>query len=422
MTSQASYDPGSSRTLTDVVNIANIPIGARVIGSGVGREVYVRDKDEANQEITLNMALYDAAGTQNFTFERYQYILDFSGFSKLSKMTLSNLEFQCNGTSSAIMMAPNGNIFGLKDSYITRPKDRGLTSVGGGCQGMSIDRCQFLSNEDSLDVPSRSSIGFNTNANDIKVRNNRATKFMHFAVIGGTNSIISGNHFFQGDGVSGGIRSAGMVLTETHSSTNFTANYVDNCFLEWSNEHDSAPEFNSEFSFSAMSITNNVFLSGAVAPWFSYIVIKPHGEGHFLSGVNITGNKFRSINGSIDRAERVDTSFADLNYARFKHIDFAGNSFHAVDAQVSNPYRIHHDQASAAATWTFGANGELPFGAWVRNVDSVIARSELRNSSGTVKHVVPSALSQQGTNNDQVSLVWEEPMRGDVTVVVRIDE
>ena len=46
-------------------------------------------------------------------------------------------------------------------------------------------------------MPDHVSIGFNTNANDIKLRDCRATKFRHFGVIGGANSIISGNHFFK---------------------------------------------------------------------------------------------------------------------------------------------------------------------------------------------------------------------------------
>jgi len=421
VTSQATYDPGDSRKLSNVTNIANIPVGALVEGNGVGREIYVRSKNVATQEITLNAGLYDAAGTQNFTFRKFQYMLDFSGFSQLSKFGMANIEFQCNGECSAIMLAPSGITFNISDCYVSRPKDRGITSIGGGCQGMLIDRCQFLSDEDALDVSDRVSIGLNANANDVKLRNCRATKFRHFALLAGANSVVIGNHFFQGDGVNNGIRTAGIVFANDHTSTSFTGNYVDNCFLEWTNEQDSSPGFSSGYSFSAFSITDNVFLSGAVAPWFSYIVVKPHGAGHFLNGVSITGNKFRSINGSIDRAERVDTSFADLDFSRMKHVDFSGNSFHAIDKQVSNPLRVKHDEGSVAQSWNIGVDGELPFGAWARNVDAVVANDKIRNASSVVKHSMPYVLTQQGTNKDEVTLVWDEPMRGEVTVTIRID-
>jgi hypothetical protein len=33
----------------------------------------------------------------------------------------------------------------------------------------------------------------------VKIRDNRAVKFLHFGVMGGPGNIVSGNHFFQGD-------------------------------------------------------------------------------------------------------------------------------------------------------------------------------------------------------------------------------
>lgn len=422
VTSQATYNPSDSRKLTNVVDVANISVGALVEGNGVGREVYVRSKNIATQEITLNAPLFDAAGTQEFTFSRFKYLLDFSGFNQLSKFALSDIELQCNGRSSALMLAPSGITFQVRNCYFSRPMDRGITSIGSGCQGMKIDRCQFLSAEDALDVPSRKTIALNTNANDIKLRDCRSTKFRHFAVIAGSNSLILGNHFFQGDSIANGIRTAGLVIANSHCSSVVSGNYVDNCFIEWTNEQDPAPEFNTEFSFSALSITDNIFLSGEVAPWFSYIVVKPHGAGHFLSGVSITGNKFRTINGSIDRAERVDTSFADLDYTRMKNVEFSQNSFHSITYQVSNPLRVRHSQVTEAKTWVVDAAGELPFGARARTVEALVADSEVRNVAGETQFVMPYAAVEQGVNFDQAYLEWPEPVRGDVTVTLRIDK
>ncbi len=422
VTSQATYDPDDSRTLSNVTNIANIPVGALVQGNGVGREIYVREKNEATQEITLNAALYDAAGTQNYTFSKFQYILDFSGFSKLSKFALNDMELQCNGECSGIMLAPSGLTFTVADCFISRPKDRGISSAGGGCQGMLIDRCQFLSNEDSLDVPDRHTIALNANANDVKLRNCRATKFRHFALLAGGNSIVIGNHFFQGDGIADGVRTAGIIFATDHTSTSFTGNYVDNCFIEWTNEQDSSPGFSSGYSFSAFSITDNVFLSGEVAPWFSYIVIKPHGAGHFLNGVMVTGNKFRSLNGSIDRAERVDTSFADLDFSRTKHVSFSGNSFHAIDYQPMNPLRVEHQENSPAQTWQISPEGELPFEGRARMVEAVVPKGKIKNAAGATVYAMPYVKTEQGANKDEIQLIWPEPVEGEVTVTMRIDK
>ncbi|MGR3761891.1 right-handed parallel beta-helix repeat-containing protein [Roseobacteraceae bacterium NS-SX3] len=422
VTSQATYDPGEARKLSNVANIANIPVGALVEGSGVGREIYVRSKDTGAGELTLSAPLYDAAGTQVFTFSGFKYLLDFAGFGALSKFGLTEVEIQCNAHCSALRLPPAGTVFSLDHCFISRPKDRGITSIGTGCQGILVDNCQFLSAEEPLDVPARTSIAINVNANDAKLRNNRATKFRHFAVLAGQNNTVTGNHFFQGDEVENGVRTAGLVLADNWCASTVSDNYIDNCFIEWTNEQDPAPDFTGGFSFSALSVSDNVFLSGDVAPWFSYIVVKPYGSGHFLNGVTVSGNKFRSINGSIDRAERVDTSFAGLDFDRSKAVFFEGNTFHNVTAQAANPLRVRHSQGSAASVWTVGSGGELPFQGVTRGADGVIALGALTASGGAVRHVVPYAELRQGSGNDAVQLHWPEPVQGEVQVTLRMDK
>ncbi len=422
VTSKGTYSTSNARTLTNVTNVANVPVGALVEGTGVGREVYVTSKNVGAEQVTLSAPLYDAVGTQTFTFTRFQYLLDFSGFSKLSKMTLSEVELECSGRCSGILMPPNGLIFAIRDSFISKPKNRGITSHGTGCQGMLIDQCQFLTNEDSVDVSDRISIALNTNGNDVKLRNCRATKFKHFAVLGGANSMVLGNHFFQGDSNAGGVRSAGLVLFSPHVSTVVSGNYIDNCFIEWTNEQDATPEFTSGYSFSALSISDNIFLSGDVAPWFTYIVIKPYGEGHYVTGLNVTGNKFRSLDNNIDRVETVDTSFADLNYDRLKDIHFEGNSFNAVDFQVHNPLRVNFTQETASKTWTIDTDDLLPFQAWARGVVGVTQVGAIKNADNNTVFAQPYIKAKQGSNKDKVQLVWPEAVTGEVDVYIRIDD
>jgi uncharacterized protein YjbI with pentapeptide repeats len=421
LTAQATYSPGNPRVLTNVANVANIPVGSHVSGTGVGREIYVRDRNIASGELTLNGPLYDAAGTQNFTFRRYKYILDFSGFEVVAKFILHNIEFQCQELCSGIMLANAGTIFTVRDCFITTPKDRGITSMGGGCQGMFIERCQFLSAENDLPVSQRKSIALNVNANDVKLRNCRAERFRHFAVMTGQNHLIIGNHFFQGDTIAGGIRSAGIVLAEAYASTVFTNNYVDNAFFEWTNERDPSPAFNGGFSFSALDFTSNIFLSGEVATSFSYLVVKPFGAGHFINGLNVAGNRFRSINGFVERAERVDTSFADLNYSRMRNVRFEGNSFHGVSNPVANPHLIEFEQNSNEQTWVVQTGPGLPFEARSVNVDAIVVRGGVRNAANQLNYDTPFARAQQGPGSDQVHVVWSQPVRGKIGVTVRMD-
>ena len=421
-TSVATYDPADARTLSNVANIATIPVGALVEGNGVGREIYVRSKNIGAGEITLNAPLYDADGTQNFTFRLFKYMLDFSGFTKLSKFAITGVEFQCNSLSSGIKLAPAGATFNLSDCFISRPKDRGLTSIGSGCQGMLIDQCQFLSSEDALDVSARTTIALNANENDVKLRYNRATRFLHFALLAGSNSLVLGNHFFQGDTVTNGVRSAGLIIVGTYTSATISGNYIDNCSVEWTNERDSFPNYSAGFSFSAMSLSDNIFLTGDVAPWFSYFVVKPHGSGHFLNGVSVTHNRFRSINGSIDRAEQVDTSFADLDFNRSKNVTFENNTYHGVSAVVATPLRVRHVEATAAKNWDVSVGGNLPFGGYSRGVDSIVALGSITNGAGAVVYSMPYSVLESGPNNDEVRLVWEEAVKGEVVIAIRVDK
>jgi len=88
------------------------------------------------------------------------------------------------------------------------------------------------------------------------------------------------------------------------------------------------------FVFSALSVINNAFLCGDTADRFSYIVIRPHGTGHSISGLDNTGDTFRAVNGMIGR---VDTSFSDVVYSKLNNIRIEGKSFHNIKTYVANP-------------------------------------------------------------------------------------
>ena len=143
VTSQGSYSTYYQTRLSNVKNVVNIQVGSLVEGVGVGREVYVRAVDLSAQQVTLSQPLYAAEGTQEYTFTRFQYLLDFSGFGSLHKMCFSDIEFQCNVKANAIMLPQTGWLFQLRDCYVTRPRHRAITSIGTGCQGMLIDNCFF---------------------------------------------------------------------------------------------------------------------------------------------------------------------------------------------------------------------------------------------------------------------------------------
>ena len=421
VTSVATYAVTQSARLTAVANITNIPVGARVSGTGVGREVYVTSKNIAAGTVELSQPLVAAAGTRTFTFERYKYMLDFSNLASLSKFEIKDIEFLCAGNASAISLAPSGETFRLADCVINRPRDRGITSIGRGCQDLQIDQCQFISNETGLRAEDRTTLVFNANANDIKVRSNRVVRFAHFGIVGGTGHIFLGNHFFHGDDEPVGVRRAGLVLTNINVKSFVTGNYIDNCFIEMSNEHDDAPDYSSEYSFGGLTVTGNIFVASEVAPWFRFIVITPRGPGHFLNGLSVSNNVFRVVGSSIDRVEMVDTTFATLSYASFRNVIFEGNTFNGVTQPTASPVMVEHTQNTASDTWSVDASAYLPFASRARNVMSWVAEGAVTTAANVAQSAMAYVQVEQGVGQNLINLRWPVAVKGKVQVTLRCD-
>lgn len=420
-TAVATYSTSNSRTLTAVSNVASIEIGSLVIGTGVGREVYVVSKNVGAGTVELSQPLYGAAGTRTYTFRRFRYMLDFSGFEGLSKIEIQDVEFNCLGLCSGVMLPLSGGSNRFISCTFYLPKDRGLTSIGTGCQGLVVDMCQFLSNEQGLPAQDRTSIALNVHANDAKIRDNRVVRFAHFAVMNGTGHLIHANHFFQGDDEVAGVRRAGLVLTQTNVSTVVTGNYVDNCFIEWGNEHDATPEFDNELSFGGLTIVGNIFIGSSTTSAFRWVVVKPYGPGHFLNGFSLVGNSFRVFNATIDRVEMLDTTHATLDFTRSRNVRVEGNSFNQVTQQIMNPVVVTHTQNTAADTWNVSAGGYIPFGGQVRMMESVSTQGAITNGSNATRYVFPHALVGTGVGANEVQLKWGEAVKGVAVVSMRMD-
>ncbi|SFS21749.1 glycosyl hydrolase family 28-related protein [Yoonia litorea] len=421
VTSQATYSAADDNRLTNVVNASSIPVGALVTGNGVGREIYVTSVNETAQTVELNRPLFDAEGSQVFTFTRFKYMLDFSGYEKLSQFILDDIEFQGRGVASGIMMAPDGFTFHVRDCFINKPKDRGITSPGRGCQGMMLDRCQLISDEQAVPVADRVSIGFNATANDVKIRANRVSKFKHFCILAGSGNLITGNHWFHGDDEVNGVRKGGIVITQPNPKTIFTGNYCDNNFIEWTNEHDATPAFGNQFSFGGLTITGNMFTTNDVASWFNFIVIKPFGPGHYINGFAVVGNVFRSLNGRIDRVEHVDTTFADLDYEKTRSFVFEANTFHNVNEPVANPAYLTHEQTTEDATWVMETRAALPFAGVARSVEHVMPAGPVTDNGGVPVFDLPWSRGEEGPDGRDVHLHWSKPVKGAVRYAVRMD-
>ncbi len=423
VTASASYDPGDLLTLTSVSNIATIPVGALITGTGVGREVYVRSVNTSNNTITTSRPLWGAPSSQTYTFTRFQYQLDFSGFTTLKRFVIDNVNFSCGGKSSAVMLADAGLIMHVKDCFFISPKDRGLTSIGTACSGILLDRNQWLSNEQALAPQDRVTIGFNINANDPKIRENRAVRFKHWGVISGGGGLIVGNHFFQGDPMGGGIRTAGLVIAQNHPKTSIVCNYIDNCSIDWTNEHDATPDIVNGFSFGGLTITANHFTSSESVAWFSWLQLKPHGTGHFINGLNISGNVFKALTGpNLERVDRVDSSIAGMLPERYRNINVSGNTFTNVDEPFMNPVHLVAAQGSVSTSWRTDAAQFLPFEGSARNMTAAVPEGAIKNGSNAKVYTQPYFEGEKGAGGTAFDLFWSEPVKGSVRCTIRCDD
>lgn len=421
VSSTATYSISQSARLTGVVNVASIPVGARVSGTGVGREVYVRSKNVGAGTIELSQPLFGGDGTRNLTFSRFQYMFDFGGFAVLSKFEFSNLEFLCNGLASCINLGQTGNTFRLADCVINKPRDKGITSTGDGCQDLIIDQCQFISNEQNLRVEERKTIVYNVNANDTKIRNNRASRWLHFGIVAGSGHMLLGNHFFGGDDEAVGVRRAGLVFTDINLKSFITGNYIDNSFIELTNEHDDRPDNESEFSFGGLTVTGNIFTAANVAPWFRWLVVTPYGAGQYVSGLTVSNNVFRVVSANVDRIEAVDTTHAPLAYTSFRNVIFENNTFNNVSQPTSSPVMVEHVQNTAADTWVVDASAYLPFAGRARNVVSLVAEGAISNASNVTQNLMPWVQTEQGSAGNLINIRWTTAVKGRMHVTLRCD-
>jgi len=150
-------------------------------------------------------------------------------------------------------------------------------------------------------------------------------------------------------------------------------------------------------------------------------VIKPFGTGHFVQGLSVVGNTFKTVNGSVDRIEMVDTSISGLDYGLSRNILFEGNTFNGVTQATINPVTLEFERTSLDSSWTLNPSGYLPFQGWARNVTSIVAEGPITKSGGSVVFDQPYATVNYGSGNDLVQLIWPVPVKGKVVVTTRMD-
>ena len=420
VTATGVYQSGA-QTLVSLSTTAGLVPGMLVEGDGVGREVYVVSVDEANAAVTLNQPLHSGASPQSFTFTRFKYLLDFLGFDDLKRIVIESIEFWGKGLASAIMLPPEGIAWHISDCWFLDPGDRAITSIDGADSGLAIDRCEFLSNEGGVQPTQRKTIAITCSGNDAKIRNNRAMHFRHFAVLSSGSVILTGNHFFQDDNQGSTDRTAGIVLAKRNNNISVVGNYIDNSWIEWTNEHepDSAGK-----EFGNLAIAGNRCLADDVTQDFAFIKLAPWNADMTIKGLSVMANTFKVVfPASIDAALALDESKGGVDPDAHLDISVEGNAYHRVNDVRETPAQASMSVAQGAESdaWTLDMAGKLPFGAKARRVTSLVSDGVIANADGDPVYAQPHVLAGQGANGDEVRVLWPEPVSGAIHATVRVD-
>ncbi len=413
---KANWDRKSSNILTNVTDIENIQLGSLVQGAGVGREVYVIGVDIENKTLKLSSNISHAEATQNYQFSRFQFMLDCSGFTNLGRFELSNIVMDCNSRASGWMLAQFGRDCRFADSWVSDPKDRGILSFNEGCGSFSMDRCLFNSRERNTSPTKRTTIAVSTRKHDIKIRDNVATYFRHFAFMDGSGHVIHGNHFFQG--VPGGAteRSAGIVITFKRAKTVIVGNYIDNSWIEITDEQSAYYGDKSSSVFGSVSITGNIFTANTVSNDFSWLKIRTNGKNSTIDGYICTNNTFY-VTGSntVYRVDRVVDDRGQLDMSRCVNLRFENNSFEGVNQATITPVTRTIKQGTAKSKWVADFSKFLPFNGQVLRAESVVALEDLSPNN------YPSIGLAKGANGQSAELNFPQSTKGSVSLKVGAD-
>lgn len=412
-----------SKELTNVTNIGSIEVGSLVEGFGVGREIFVVSKDEGANTLRVSQKLGRAQTSQEYTFTRGRYLLDFGGVPRISNFNIDNVEFLCEGRADALMLSDEGSIWSIRDCRFYHPRQHAITSVGTACQGISIDRNQFVSGESAELVQDRITVGVNINKNDAKVRDNRCAQFRHFVVFHGTGNIVTGNHFWQLDSDDEGERTAGLVFTRETPKTTITGNYIDSMSIEHTNETRVGTNPNPKGNgFGKLTITGNVFTATKVPNWFSFIKLKPTGPDHRIVGLTVMGNAFKNFSGAfIDKVEQIDTSLGNFDHSKTRDLAFHSNSFELINLPTCSPARIEYTQVGASNSWAISFASKLPFGGQALSVEGIVPIGEIQDAGSSPVFNFPYAEVSQGAGGQEISLNWGTNVSGVVQIGVRSD-
>jgi hypothetical protein len=262
------------------------------------------------------------------------------------------------------------------------------------------------------------------NSNDVKIRDNHAVRFRHFIVMSSSLAIITGNHFWQGDPAPVRNLTAGIVLTDRRSNCTISANYIDNCFIDISSEHNSISDGSATSpTFGDLVIISNIFVASDVPTWFTFLRISPFGNNHRISGMNVTHNTINLLGGSvIDRIESLNLANGTIDHNATEEVVFEHNVFNGVTQRTENPAFVQIVQSTAVASWDYSHAAGAPFGGRVLSASSVAHLGPILSASNVKQYTAPYIDVNQGAAGQDITVNWAAACKGKIGLELRSDK
>jgi len=381
---------------------------------GVARETYIKSVDSSTQ-ITLSVPAWRSRTNFSHTFTKYGFMLDFSKWEDLERTRFTNTNFNLGGFASGILLPFTALETEINLCRFGNVKAKGIVDFNQASNALSIGQCNFTSAE-STGLPwteaDRVGCAVVCTHNDSKINRIRGLGFLHNIVYHGSGHLLHGYHMFAGE-------QEGIIFTRNDVKSTITGSYIDNACISLTGEYGGTTDLG------GLSIIGNHFTKQANDPDFRWILLKPHAADSTLENLNVVGNVFHCLAGTILRADGVDTTNGSMDASSYKRLHWHSNGYRSVVTPTSNPATVEKELVNAdtaVSTMTFDLGDYLPFSGWTKtaSVDTMKFRD---NSNAQVFDVpyIQVATDLGAGNRTKVQLNFAGTRRGRFRVTADVN-
>jgi len=414
-------------------SMTGIVEGMYVSGPGVPRETYVRSVDTVNGQITLSTTAWRTLSSATHRFQEFDYLFDFSKITSLSNFRFEQVTFECLSNIGVFKGPKGGSTQSFTNCTFANVYKRGVIFWSSGGSNCQIDCCQAFPDLDDrqADPVDKQSVFFSIPTNDPKFRGNYFWQFGNTLVLHGSGNVIVGNHFWQATGAGSdaepgkNTRRPSIILTSGHNKTNITGNYIDNSWIEMTNENTT----NLAWPIGGgVTISGNQFTSVSREPTNAFVVLSPYTTNALVSRISVVGNVFKNVYGGGEQGSIVPYNAADgviiptgsggsLDLTSFREITWHGNSYSNIVKRTQSEAILKKTIAvgSEATTVTFDFSNVLPWGGIPQRYVSVGVNNPLDAAAAPTP---VSACFAATAGSTSVPVVLSSAVSGDVYATV----